>query len=204
VTYDSPNSEDYLPVTMEDFTAARRAMVLNQLRPQGVTNLGVLSAMGTVAREAYMPEGMRAAAYADRSLIMDGGAPMMPPAELGILLNALDPKAGEKALVIGQGGGYSTAILEALGLTVVRSDADAPAGREAFDIILFEGSVGKLPDWVASHLAAGGRVGAAILDKGVARLSVGRGDRGAVGFKSLADAQVPPLPAFQARPQFTF
>jgi protein-L-isoaspartate(D-aspartate) O-methyltransferase len=191
-------------VTMEDFTAARRAMVLNQLRPQGVTNLGLLAAMGTVAREAFVPEGMRAAAYADRSLSVEGGAPMMPPAELGILLNALDPKAGEKALVIGPGGAYSAAILEALGLNVVRSDADAPAGRASFDIILFEGSIAKLPDWVAGALAPGGRVGAAILDKNVARLSIGRGTSGAIGFKSLADAQVPPLPAFQAPPQFTF
>ena len=191
-------------MTMEDFTAARRAMVLNQLRPQGVTNPGVLAAMGTVAREAFVPEAMRAAAYSDRSLVLGGGAPMMPSAELGILLNALDPKAGEKALVIGQGGAYSAAVLEALGLEVTRSDADAPSGRESFDIVLFEGSVASLPDWVAGLLAPGGRVGAAILDKGVARLSVGRGNGGAIGFKSLADAQVPPLPALQARPQFIF
>ena len=191
-------------MTMEDFTAARRAMVLNQLRPQGVTDLGVLAAMGTVAREDFVPEGLRAAAYADRSLILEGGAPMMPPAELGILLNALDPKAGEKALVIGPGGAYSAAILEALGLTVVRSDDDAPAGRDTFDVVLFEGSVAKLPGWVAGVLASGGRVGAAILDRGVARLSIGRGTGGVIGFRGIADAQVPPLPAFQPRPQFTF
>lgn len=191
-------------MTMEDFTAARRAMVLNQLRPQGVTNLGVLAAMGTVAREAFVPEAMRAAAYADRSLTLKDGAPIMPPAELGILLNALEPRTGEKALVVGPGGAYSAAILEALGLSVVRSDAEAPSTRVAFDVVLFEGSLAKLPDWVAGVLAPGGRVGAAILDKGVSRLSIGRGDRGAIGLKSLADAQVPPLPAFQPRPQFTF
>ena len=191
-------------MTMDDFTAARRAMVLNQLRPQGVTNLGVLAAMGTVPRESFVPEGMRAATYSDRSLVLDGGAPMMPPAELGILLDALDPKAGERALVIGFGGAYSAAILEALGLDVVRVESDAPSGRGTFDVILVEGAVAALPDWVAELLAPGGRVGAAILDKGVARLSIGRGKSGAIGFKSLADAQVPPLPAFQARPQFTF
>jgi protein-L-isoaspartate(D-aspartate) O-methyltransferase len=189
---------------MEDFTAARRAMVMNQLRPQGVTNLGVLAAMGTVPRESYVPAGMHAAAYADRSLLLDDQAPMMPPAELGILLNALDPKAGEKALVIGQGGAYSAAILEALGLEVARAESDAPSGRGTFDVILVEGAVAGLPDWVAGLLAPGGRVGAAILDNGVSRLSIGRGKSGAIGFKSLADAQVPPLPAFQARPQFTF
>ena len=190
-------------MTTEDFTAARRAMVLNQLRPQGVTNLSVLAAMGTLPREDFVPAGMRGAAYADRSLIVDG-APMMPPAELGILLNALDPKAGEQALVVGKGGGYSAAVLESLGLTVERTEGSAPAGRQQYDLVLIEGSVGQLPVWIGTVLAPGGRVGAAILDRGVARLSIGLGDKRGIGFKSLADAQVPPLPGFEARPQFTF
>ena len=42
---------------MQDFSLARRAMVDNQLRPQGVTDRGVLGAMGTVERERFVPEG---------------------------------------------------------------------------------------------------------------------------------------------------
>jgi protein-L-isoaspartate(D-aspartate) O-methyltransferase len=192
-----------MSVTMDDFTAARRAMVLNQLRPQGVTNPTVLAAMGAVPREEFVPAVLRGGAYADRSLIIDG-APMMPPAELGILLNALDPEAGERALVIGSGGAYSAAVLEALGLEVTRTDSAAPSASHVFDLVLVEGSVEEVPEWVAALLAPGGRVAAAILDRGVARLSIGRGDRDGIGYRSLADAQVPPLPGFEARPQFTF
>ena len=179
-------------------------MVLNQLRPQGVSNTAVLAAMGAVPREQFVPDGMRAAAYADRSLLFDGGAPMMPPAELGVLLTALDPLPGERALVVGAGGAYSAAVLEALGLTVDRTDVAAPAGGSDYDVVIVEGAVEQFPAWVAGLLSPGGRVGAALVDGGVARLSVGRAAGGTIGFTSIADAQVPPHPAFARTPVFTF
>lgn len=191
-------------MTDYDYAAARRAMVLNQLRPQGVTNTPVLAAMGAVPRELFVPDTMRAAAYADRSLLLDNGAPMMPPAELGILLTALKPLPGERALVVGAGGAYSAAVLEALGLTVTRTDVAAPAGRAAYDLVIVEGAVERFPDWVAGVLAPGGRVGCALIDSGVARLSVGRAAGGAIGFSSIADAQVLPHPGFARTPVFTF
>ena len=191
-------------MTEDDYSAARRAMVLNQLRPQGVTNASVIAAMASVPRERFLPDAMRASAYADRSLLLDGGAPIMPPTELGVLLTALAPTAGERALVVGGGGAYSAAVLEALGLSVTRSDADAPAGRDQYDLVLIEGAVEQFPGWVAGRLAPGGRVAAALIDGGVARLSVGRCTGGSIGFSSVADAQVPPNPAFAAKPVFTF
>ena len=53
---------------MQDFSLARRAMVDNQLRPEGVTDRGVLAAMGSVERERFVPEAARALAYFDRPL----------------------------------------------------------------------------------------------------------------------------------------
>ena len=53
---------------MQDFSLARRAMVDSQLRPQGVTDRGVLAAMGKVERERFVPEQARALAYFDRPL----------------------------------------------------------------------------------------------------------------------------------------
>ena len=191
-------------MTDYDYSAARRAMVLNQLRPQGVTNTAVLAAMGSVPREQFVPEGLRAAAYGDRSLLLDGGAPMMPPTELGILLTALDPAPGERALVVGAGGAYSAAVLEALGLTVSRTDLAAPSGRDTYDLVIVEGAAEQFPDWIAGLLAPGGRAGAALIEGGVARLSVGRPAGGAIGFSSIADAQVLPHPGFARTPVFTF
>ena len=185
-----------------NFADARRAMVVSQLRPQGVTDAGVLAAMGQVAREDFVPEGMKAMAYMDRSLMVDG-APMMPPAELGRLLTEIAPKPGEKALVIGGGGAYSAAVLSAIGCIVDRAASlDGVSGQ--YDIILVEGAVPSIPDRLATNLTADGRIGAAIFDRGIARLSIGRGDRKGIGLRSVVDAQVPPLPGSIPEPAFTF
>ena len=56
----------------------------------------------------------------------------------------------------------------------------------------------------ASKLADGGRLGAALLDRGVARLVVGRKAGGAFGYLSIGDAGVPALPGFSRSRSFTF
>ena len=68
--------------SMQDFSLARRAMVDNQLRPEGVTDRGVLAAMGSVERERFVPAEAKALAYFDRPLRLAAGRAMMPPAAL--------------------------------------------------------------------------------------------------------------------------
>src|SRR5512139_4039805 len=109
---------------MQDFSLARRTMIDNQLRPEGVTDLDVLAAMGSVPRENYVPEGARALAYFDRPLKIADGRTMTPPAALGRLLSELAPKPGQRALVVGSGTGYSAAVLKAVGLDVVALESD--------------------------------------------------------------------------------
>ena len=129
--------------------AARRVMVLSQLRPQGVTDAGVLGAMGAVAREDFLPAKFAAVAYADRPLRLDDGAPVMAPAELGQLLSQLAPRAGERALVIGVGGAYSAAVLRHIGLTVGTLAARKPGGW--FDSIANTTAffIGAIPPFVS-------------------------------------------------------
>jgi protein-L-isoaspartate(D-aspartate) O-methyltransferase len=186
-----------------DFAAARRVMVLSQLRPQGVTDTRILSAMGRVAREEFLPDHLAASAYSDRPLRLAGGAPVMPPAELGQLLNQLVPKPGERALVIGEGGAYSAAVLRELGLAVDTADTiDTTAG--AYDIVLVEGAVEQVPPTLGQRLVPGGRVAAAIVEDGVTRLAIGRAAGASVSFISFAEAQVPLLSGFARIPAFTF
>lgn len=188
-----------------DFGAARQAMVAGQLRPQGVTDPLVLGAMGSVPREAFVPEALRAVAYMDRPLVLPDGAPMMAPAELGQLLDALAPRPGESALVVGPGGAYAAAVLAAIGCAVERAEGADGGARKRYDLILVEGAIEQLPEALEARLAPGGRVGAAILDRGVARLSIGRASRHGLGFRSIADAGVPPLAGFaRPRPEFVF
>ncbi len=113
-----------------DFQTARRAMIDNQLRPEAVTDGAVLAAMGSIAREDYVPAEARAFAYMDRPIVLGQGRAMMPPAALGRLLGELLPRAGERALVVGR------AAAGRLGLRTI-VDADVPPlpqfqRREAF------------------------------------------------------------------------
>jgi protein-L-isoaspartate(D-aspartate) O-methyltransferase len=208
-----------------DFAAAREAMVECQLRPQGVTDPAVLEAMRRVQREKFLPSHTRPLAYVDRSVGMGGGRFFPAPAVLGKLLTQMAPERGQRALVIGGGTGYSAAVLGAMGLeaTAVESDsALAAAAREQgvhviegpleaghpkdapFDQILIDGAVEYIPDAIVEQLADGGRLGAAIVDRGVTRLVVGRKAGGAFGYFSIGDAGVPALPGFSRPKSFTF
>ncbi len=212
-----------LPVP--DYAAARRTMVENQLRPQGVTDAGVIAGMGAVARELFVPAAVRPLAYADRALALGGGRFLSPPAALGELLTAMAPESGHRALVVGAATGYSAALLAHIGCRVTALDcapdlaasardhglnvvegllADGHAAGAPYDLILIDGAVEYLPDALIEQLADGGRLGAALVERGISRLIVGRKAGGGFGHLSIGDAGVPALPGF-ARPRaFTF
>ena len=208
-----------------DFAAARTAMVESQLRPQGVADPAVIEAMRTVTREKFLPPETRPLAYVDRAVLIGDGRFLAAPAVLGSLLTEMMPRRGQRALVIGAGTGYSTAVLEAMGLSVTAlesSSALAASAREKgievaegaldagwkkgapYDQILIDGAVEYIPDAVLAQLAEGGRLGTALVDRGVTRLIVGRKVAGAFGYLSLTDAGVPPLPGFTRPKSFTF
>ncbi len=186
-----------------DFAAARRAMIDSQLRPQGVTDPAVLSAMASVPREEFAPEPVRPLAYGDRPLDLGGGKALMPPAALARLLTELQPRPGERALVVGTGNGYAPAVLQAMGLAV--DTAEGTAGIQGtYDIVLVDGAVEQIPDALVARLAPDGRLGAAIADNGVTRLATGRVAGGALGLRRFADVHVPRLTEFARPSAFTF
>ena len=208
-----------LPVP--DFVTARRTMIDNQLRPVGVTDPAVLSAMGSVARERFVPEDARPLAYGDRSVPLGGGRFLVPPAVLGQVLTAMAPAPGDRALVVGAGTGFSAAVLAEMGCEVVALEcvpglaarAGGPgvrvvegpleAGHKAaapYDLILIDGAVEHLPDEIISQLSDGGRLGGALAEGGIARLVVGRKVAGAFGHGSIGDSALAVLPGF-ARPR---
>lgn len=210
---------------MQDFSVARRAMVDSQLRPQGVTDRGVLTAMARVPREEYVPTEARAFAYFDRPVKLGHGRSMMPPAALGLLLSELAPVAGEKALIVGAGTGYSAAVLQAIGLTVIALEPEGSLGaigkaagvdivsgelragsakHAPFDLILIDGAVDEVPAAIVKQLADNGRLGTAIVDRGVSRLAIGRKIGAGFGLTTVADADVAPLPGLERPQVFTF
>lgn len=208
-----------------DYAAARRAMIESQLRPVGVTDPAVLDAMAKVQRERFLPSHTRPLAYVDRAVGMGDGRFLPAASVLGQLLTQMTPEIGQRALVVGSGTGYSAAILKAMGLEVVALESSkelAAAARDLgietvegplaaghrkgapYDQILLDGAVEYLPDAIVEQLADGGRLGTALVDRGVARLIVGRKAGGAFGYLSVADAGTPALPGFKRPRAFTF
>ena len=211
--------------SIPDFKAARLAMVESQLRPQGVTDTRVLEAMGDVEREKFLPPATRPLAYVDRAVAIGGGRFLAAPTVLGQLLAQMMPGPGQNALVVGANTGYSAAILSRIGLRVIALEESAELialGRELgvqfaegsleagckaaapYDQILIDGAVEVIPDAIIEQLADGGRLGAALLNRGVTRLIVGRKVGGAFGYLSIGDAGVPSLPGFIRPKAFEF
>jgi protein-L-isoaspartate(D-aspartate) O-methyltransferase len=212
-----------LPVP--DFAAARRSMVENQLRPVGVTDRAVLEAMGEVPRERFVPEDIRPLAYTDRSLPLGDGRFIAAPAVLGQLLTQMAPQPGDRALVIGAGSGYSASVLAAIGCSVMALECspelaararelgvpvvegNLEAGHKAkapYDLILIDGAVEHLPEAIIEQLADRGRLGAALVDRGVVRLIVGQKVSGAFGHVSIGDSGAAALPGFAKPRGFEF
>ena len=135
------------------------------------------------------------------------------------------PLRAQRALVVGAGTGYSAAVLKAMGLYVTALESSSELAQIAYsdgievvqapleggwkkgapyDQILIDGAVEYLPDPIVDQLANGGRLGAALVDRGVTRLIVGRKVAGAFGYLSLSDAGVPVLPGFTQARAFIF
>ena len=208
-----------------DYAVARQAMVDSQLRPQGVNDPAVVSAMSAVPRELFVAQEQRPLAYTDRAVPLGEGRAMTPPTALGLLLTALVPQRGEKALVVGAATGYSAVILNEMGVDVVALESSpslAAVARERgvnivegqlskghkrgapYDLILIDGAVEVIPEALVDQLKEGGRLGAALLDDGVTRLVVGRKAAGGFGYHSISDSAAPALPGFSKPRAFTF
>lgn len=208
-----------------DYAAARAAMVETQLRPEGVSFPPVVEAMAIVPREQFVADEARPLAYIDRGVPIGDGRLMSAPAVLGRLLSEMTPLEGERALVIGCGTGYSAAVLLRIGLTVTGLECSAGlAGRARdlglnvvegpleqglgdrapFDLILIDGAIEHIPETIIAQLSDHGRLGTALIDRGVSRLAVGRRAGGGFGLHTMADAGAAPLPGFAGPRAFTF
>jgi len=147
----------------------------------------------------------------------------------GRLLTEAHPKAEDSALVIGGATGYAAALLAELVASVVSLEEDAallavarqaPAStrvsivegplaagwkkKAPYDLILIDGAVEVVPQAIIDQLADGGRLAAAIVDRGVARLSLGKRSGKGFGLVAFADAEAVPLPGFAQPKSFSF
>lgn len=213
---------------MTDFARARDAMVESQLRTNDVFNTALLTAFRTVPREAFLPAANRALAYAELEPEAAPGRRLMSPRDLGKLLEALAPKAGDKALELAGATGYGAAILGSCVKTVVTLDPSPElsfAARAAldtiglgnvtavctearsgypdgapFDVIIVNGATEFVPQTWLDQLAEGGRLGVVVREgaAGQARIYLKTG--GQCAYRVAFDAG-PSLAPGLARPK---
>lgn len=209
----TPQSTLAFPANLEpDFAAARRAMVDAQLRTNAVIDPGVVAAMATVPREAFVPASMAHLAYTDRSIALGDGKALNAPLATARLLQEAAIRPGERVLIIGDHSGYTTALVAHLGGTVVGEDDSTDA--TPVDVIVVDGAVGEWPDALTARLKDGGRAVAGIVAAlpvaalptamPLTRLASGRKVADAVRLIPFADSFCVILPEFQPQSRFTF
>lgn len=208
-------------MTELNFSSMRSAMVDSQLRTSDVSDVRVIAAMASVARETFVPVHRQAMAYIDRPVWLNGERALNPPLATGRLLTEAAVKPGDRALLIGAATGYAATLLAQMGavVTAVEQDpaliavarsagvaivegalsAGAP-GDVPYDVILIDGAVEDLPAAIVAQLADGGRLVTGLAERGVTRLCVGRKSGTAFGLAHLADLEMVVLPGF-ARPE---
>lgn len=103
---------------MSDFSSLRRMMVEQQLLPMGVWDKAVLTAMGEVPREEFVPPKMREWAYDDGPLPIGEGQTISQPFMVAYMAQALELKERDRVLEIGTGSGYAAAIVSRIAAEV--------------------------------------------------------------------------------------
>jgi protein-L-isoaspartate(D-aspartate) O-methyltransferase len=211
---------------MVDFPGLRTKMVDGQVRPNDVTDLRIIDAMGDIQREDFAPDDQKELAYLDRDLPLGSGRGarvLIQPMVLARLLQTAGITAKDKVLEVGTATGYGAAVISRLAGSVVALEQDAAlaaiarqrlagignaavveaplsAGAKSagpFDVIIFNGAVARFPEALADQLAKGGRM---LLVEGEGFAAEAklyvRGDAGVSG-RRLFNASVPLLPGFE-------
>jgi protein-L-isoaspartate(D-aspartate) O-methyltransferase len=174
------------PRIRPDLVAARHEMVDVQLARREIRDACVLDAMRTVPREAFVPSHLVQCAYDDDALPIGEGQTISQPYVVAFMVAAVAPRAGDRALEIGTGSGYSAAVLASIVKEVYTVEriavlADAATRRLAdlgyrnvhvrcgdgtlgwpehapYDIIIVTAGGPRVPPALLAQLATGGRL----------------------------------------------
>jgi protein-L-isoaspartate(D-aspartate) O-methyltransferase len=216
---------------MESFDGARRRMVDNQLRTSGITDRRLLTAMGEVPRERFVPSDREALAYSDVAHPLAPGRMLAPPAPFARLVQLAEVSAGDRVLDVGAGTGYGAAVLARLATHVEALESDPRLAAEAratlgalgvgnlevkqgpltgdglagpYDVILLEGAVAEVPQPLLAALADGGQLVALIAAGGPAVATLYLRSGAEVAARHSFNTSMPPLVAARQPEAFVF
>jgi protein-L-isoaspartate(D-aspartate) O-methyltransferase len=99
-------------------SATSLGMVEKQLKPRGIINPLVLSAMQSVPRHKFTDQALSSKAYHDCSLPIGKKQTISTPFVVAFMLQSLDLKGGERILDIGTGSGYQAAVMSRIAKSV--------------------------------------------------------------------------------------
>ncbi len=201
---------------------ARKIRLLMELRSQGVSDTGVLSAMERVPRELFVPEAFQDQAYENIALPIGAGQTISQPQIVAEMTSALELGPRLKVLEVGTGSGYQAAVLAHLCRRLYtverhRSLAEEAEARFAqlrlsnivmlvgdgsegwpaqapFDRIIVTAQADMLPDVLLAQLREGGVMILPIVEKGRGQkvVRLRRTEEG-VEQETLMDARFVPL-----------
>lgn len=179
-------SEQTFPKPVDPFAEDRNRMVIDQIARRGVTDARVLDAMRRVAREAFVPEGLRGEAYADGPLPIGEGQTISQPYIVAVMAEALALRGDETVLEVGTGSGYAAAVLAHLAREIHTIERIASLAQRArstlaslgyyrvhviegdgtlgwpqaapYDAIVVTAAGPRVPDALLAQLKPGGRI----------------------------------------------
>ena len=119
-----------------NFERQRAQMVAEQLVSRGIRDTAVLSAMGQIPREHFVPSAYLEHAYRDGPIPLPSKQTISQPYVVAYMLSVLALKPTERVLEVGTGSGYAAAVLSKMVrevYTVERQENLIPYARERLD-----------------------------------------------------------------------
>lgn len=169
---------------------AKANMISQQIRPNGVESVAILTLFADIPREAFVPLQYQAVAYSDTELPIGHRQMMLSPLLEGQILQNLNLSKKDTVLEVGTGSGYLTALLAKLCHYVYSVDkysefshntakklaqfnidnvsletGNAAHGwpeHEPYDVIVLTGSLPVLGSQLLTQLQLGGRLFAVV------------------------------------------
>jgi protein-L-isoaspartate(D-aspartate) O-methyltransferase len=169
-----------------EFAALRLRMVERQLRARGISEERVLAAMARVPRHELIAGPDKLQAYEDYPLPIGQGQTISQPFMVALMLQLLALQPSDRALEIGTGSGYVTALLAELTARVVSIERHSPLAEAAraalsrlgylntrviagdgtqgfaeeapYDAILVSAAAHEIPPALLAQLGEGGRM----------------------------------------------